>query len=386
MRRAESDERILFVDDEPNVLAAYHRRLGRDFSLDTAGGGREALELMQGGVPYAVVVSDLRMPGMDGVDFLAGVKEAWPDTVRMMLTGHADVANAMKAVNRGNIFRLLAKPCDDVELIGALEAGIEQYRLVRAERELLEKTLSGAVSVLIQVLSTVQPKAFGRSSRIRRTVVETGKQLGYPRLWELEAAAMLCQVGYLILPESVLEKVSRGVRLDRAENELFDSHPDLAYELLANIPRLEGVADIVAYQEKHFDGSGLPGNSPRGEDIPLGARILKLALDLDKLQLWGDPPIICFEKLVQRRGWYDPDVLTALGEVIDRESNCAVVELEVDRLRPHMIVADDVRTVNGRKVVTRGTELTGPMVTHLKAFDRRQGLDGPVKVMEPKRL
>ncbi len=132
---------ILFVDDEANILDGYKRHLRKQFRIETALGGEQGLAAVVNQGPYAVIISDLRMPGMDGIQFLSRVREISPDSVRMMLTGHADLENAMEAINKGNIFRFLTKPCMPAVLALVLEAGIEQYRLVMSEKELLEKTL-----------------------------------------------------------------------------------------------------------------------------------------------------------------------------------------------------------------------------------------------------
>jgi DNA-binding NtrC family response regulator len=128
------------VDHEENILLAYQRQLRKEFQIETALGGGPAPEAIAQRGPYAVIVSDMRMPGMDGVQFLSKVKERAPDSVRMMLTGNNDLQTAMQAVNEGNSFRFLTKPCTPETLAKALEAGLEQYRLITAERELLEKT------------------------------------------------------------------------------------------------------------------------------------------------------------------------------------------------------------------------------------------------------
>ncbi len=136
-------DRILCVDDDPNILAGYQRILHARFALDTARGAQEALKKMQTQGPYAVVVSDLRMPEMDGITLLTKVRELSPDTVRIVLTGYADIQMAMAAVNEGSVFRFLAKPCPPEHLAKALQAALQQYRLQRVERELLELTLRG---------------------------------------------------------------------------------------------------------------------------------------------------------------------------------------------------------------------------------------------------
>jgi len=132
-------DRILFVDDDTNLLAAFRRQLRKQFQIDTAEGGLAGLELVKANGPYAVIVSDFRMPLMDGIEFLSRVREMAPETVRIMLTGNADLQAAIQAVNEGNIFRFLTKPCS-VDILGeSLITGIEHYQHVAREREYNEK-------------------------------------------------------------------------------------------------------------------------------------------------------------------------------------------------------------------------------------------------------
>lgn len=132
-------EKILFVDDETNILQAIQRQLRKRFDLATAEGGDEALRILKEQGPFAVIISDMRMPNMNGVELLALVKELHPDTVRLMLTGNADQETAMEAVNSGQIFRFLTKPCPPATLITALALALSQYRLITAERSSCKK-------------------------------------------------------------------------------------------------------------------------------------------------------------------------------------------------------------------------------------------------------
>ncbi|MGD8765549.1 MAG: response regulator, partial [Desulfobacteraceae bacterium] len=132
--------KILFVDDDTNLLAAFRRQLRKQFQIDTAEGGQQGLELVKANGPYAVIVSDFRMPLMDGIEFLSRIREIAPETVRIMLTGNADLQAAIQAVNEGNIFRFLTKPCS-VDILGeSLITGIENYQHAVGEREYNEKT------------------------------------------------------------------------------------------------------------------------------------------------------------------------------------------------------------------------------------------------------
>ena len=218
------------------------------------------------------------MPGMNGIEFLARVREAAPDTVRMMLTGFAEMQAVIEAINQGNIFRFLTKPCTTDIMVKALNDGINQYQLIRAEQELLAKTLKGTIQILTEILSLVNPEAFGRASRITRYVREIAEQIGDSRpedSWILETAAMLSQIGCILLPQEAIKKLYQGKELSPEEDQVFQMHPGIAHDLLGQIPRLEAVAEVVYYQEKGFDGSGIPLDTRQGRGDPPGGSNLE---------------------------------------------------------------------------------------------------------------
>ena len=243
------NEKILLVDDEPNILEAYKRNLRKQFRIEVASSGEEGLEAVEKKGPFAVIVADMQMPEMNGIQFLTKVKESAPDSVRMMLTGHADVQTAMNAVNKGNIFRFLTKPCQPTVLTIMLKAGIKQYRLVTAERELLEKTLRGSVKVLTEILGLVNPMAFSRSSRILPYVKYLAKELNLSNLWQFELAAMLSQISFVTLPPEILQKTYNREHLTEEEQKMWASYPSVGSKLLANISRLEPVARMIENQQ-----------------------------------------------------------------------------------------------------------------------------------------
>ncbi len=184
-------DKILCVDDDPNILEGYKRQLRKEFELATAVGPEQGLRMVTEQGPFAVVVSDLQMPGMNGIEFLTQVRTHEPDTVRMLLTGNAELQATIDAINQGQIFRFLTKPCTPEALANALKAGLAQHRLITAERELLEQTLSGSIRVLSEVLALVNPEAFGRSARITRYVESIAENLHVSELWSIKTAAML---------------------------------------------------------------------------------------------------------------------------------------------------------------------------------------------------
>ena len=155
-----SQPRVLCVDDEPRVLEGLESNLAWHYDVHTAPGGIEGMEIVRSNGPFAVVISDMQMPGMDGATFLGKVRAESPDTTRILLTGYSDIDAAAAAVNKGSIFRFLNKPCGPDVLLPAVEEAAEQYRLVRGEKDLLENTLSGSIRVLTDVLSLAAPFAF----------------------------------------------------------------------------------------------------------------------------------------------------------------------------------------------------------------------------------
>jgi response regulator RpfG family c-di-GMP phosphodiesterase len=379
--------RILFVDDDPNILAAFQRQLRKDFLVHIALGGDEGLKAVAGPHPFAVIVSDLRMPGMDGIQFLSRVRQAAPDSVRMMLTGNADLPTAIGAVNEGNIFRFLTKPCEQQILVQALSDGVRQYQLIIAERELLEKTLRGSVKVLCEILHLLNPEAFGRASRITRYARKLASTMGVADVWQIETAAALSQIGCVILPETALQKLYKGEELSGEESQLFAMHPFIASDLLSHIPRMQTIAEIIANQEKDLDEPGAVQESKQGDHIPLGARILKVVLDFDTLKARGVSDGEAFAGLSKgRRARYDPAVLAALHDTLAAESSDEERDVSVEGLIDGMILARDVRLLDGRILVARGYEVNRTLRERLKNFALRPGIKQPIAVIVPAKL
>ncbi|MGD0412246.1 MAG: HD domain-containing phosphohydrolase, partial [Verrucomicrobiota bacterium] len=301
------------MDDEPNVLFAIQRQLHQQFEVQTASGPIAGLEALQNGRGYAVVVADMGMPAMNGVEFLAKAREMAPDVVRVMLTGYVNQSTAVEAINQGHIFRFLNKPCSTEKLIQAVEAAVAQHNLIIAERDLLENTLGGSLKVLSEILALAEPKIFGQAEALRDAVRRLAASLNVTPAWDLEAAALLSQIGSVTIPPELILKSRLGHALNAGEIEVFNQVPSVGSSLLAHIPRLEGVARIILYQNKNFDGSGFPEDAVAGEAIPLGARMLKLLVDLARLESDGLARPAALAQLRARSGWYDPRLLEAVA-------------------------------------------------------------------------
>lgn len=378
-------EKILFVDDDLNLLAAMERNMRQKFNLLTAPGGTEALAVLAKEGPFAVVIADMQMPGMTGVQLLAEVQKRCPETVRIMLTGNADQQTAIDAVNHGRVFQFLTKPCPLENLAMAVHSGQKQYRLITAERELLEKTLNGSVKVLTEVLSLIDPLSFGRGELLFSYMRSYLKQQAPANSWEFEMAAMLSQIGTVTVPAALVEKARSGQDLSSLEQEIVERIPKTGADLLAHIPRLESVARMVLYQQKHYDGSGFPANVVRGEDIPIGGRILKVLNDLLDLEAQKTPKDAALRLMQQRAGWYDPRVLDAtfacfdiyLPEVSVKRQGRPVT---VKELQTGDVVLTDVQAESGKTIVMARSCLTPILLARLKNFAKISTIKEPVYI------
>lgn len=380
--------KILLVDDDANLLAAFQRNLRKDFSFDTALGGAEALEFVQTRGPYALVLADMNMPGMTGIELLEKIQEISPDTVRMMLTGNADQQTAIEAVNRGQVFRFLNKPSPPEVLIPALQAGLKQAELIRMERELLEGTLSGSVKMLTDILGMIAPDALGRGQRLRDSISRLAQHMHAPGLWELELGALLSSIGSAAVPPTIIQKLESSTPLRVEEAMIICRVPQMGHDLLADIPRLATVADIILYQQKHFDGTGMPTDAIAGEAIPLGARLLKILIDRLDLEADGVVKQRARETMTARQGVYDPHLLNEcfvcfpdfLSNTIS--SSRPVISRHVDELRPGDISVSDVSTKNGSVLVRAGSSMTAAMIARLANFVELGDVKEPILVQQ----
>lgn len=375
--------RILFVDDDTNILMGFQRTLRKEYAVETAIGPLEGLRAINDKGPFAVVVADLRMPKMNGVEFLTRVKDLFPDSVRIMLTGHGDLSVAMEAINSGNVFRFLLKPSSPGEMNNALQAGVEQYRLITSEKEIMQKTVTGIIDVLTDVLGFTNEVAMGRARRIMRFVRDIAVLLGETDVWFYETGAMLSQVGCVILPDSILKKMETGEKLEGEELQLFNQHPFMAFDLINKIPRLEGLAKMIAYQEKHYNGEGIPVDNIRKDEIPLGARLLKVAIDYDLLITRNLSPKNSLLKMIKRKGRYDPKVMRAFIELLQFEDQFTFQKIKLNELLPYMIAGEEIYSLNGMLLLQKGNEFTLNQIERLKNLDKTHGVKQPISVLIP---
>ena len=371
--------RILCVDDEPRVVDSLAVQLRRDYQVLTANSGLNALRMLkEGGAAPTVIVSDMRMPGMDGAALLKQVRNLYPDITRILLTGETGRDAAVAAVNEGQIFRFLTKPCSADLLRTAIDAGVMQHRLVTAERVLLQETLVGCIKALVDILAITNPVAFGRAARIKRLASELADAMNMKGFWQLDAAAMLSQIGYISLPVELVEKLYYGKRLDPDERVLADGAPQVAQKLLRRIPRLEPVLEILGAIQR------TDNSLPEGL-IKQGASILSAVVDYDAFVVQGHSTDGAIQKLRANQNRYDLKVVNALesltgGSVVSQEA----CEVAVGNIKPGMVFVDDLYTHVGTLLVPKGFEVTEAFLERAQNFGPGI-LQEKVRVMAPAR-
>lgn len=375
-------ERVLLVDDEPNILDGYRRGLRRDFDIETAAGPALGLAAIESSGPFAVVVSDYQMPKMNGIEFLGECARRVPDTVRIMLTGQADLRVASSAVNEGSVFRFLTKPCGSDDLASSLSAAIDQNRLIRAERELIEGTLNNTVTLLSEVIGLLDPETEQHNSQFREFVSSVIDEFPEKDRWQIELAARLTQVGSLTLPTELRRKIQAGQALNEREAAAAARQPEGAFKLLKDIPRLDQVAEMI---KQH--GSP-PSSRPTGavlngqEDLVAGgAHALYVAATYQAALLEsgsaaeaakkvdGDDGNLFRKRLVRR----------LLGKP-EKVLHTRIESIGVERLIPDMVVNEDVRSVSGTLLLGKGHRVTAPMIQRLERIKETVGVVEPFSV------
>lgn len=356
-------QRILCVDDEEHVLEGLRDVLWRSFDVCTARSGAEGIDKLRAHKgKFAIVISDMRMPTMSGASFLRLAQPLAPDATMMLLTGDKDLEEAIRVVNSAQLFRFLTKPCDPKELMQACAAGLGQYRIRTAERELLEQTLLGSVNALSEALAIVSPAAVGRSRRIAPVAVQVATAAGLADWWEVEVAASLSDLGAVSLPSATAERVYGGQPLSDEEREMVARIPLATRRMLGKIPCLEGVLAILEHYQSLRDGV-----DPPPEDVRVGALILRLVADLDDLISDGASVELAMGVL-RSRDQHDRALLDLLSSVLQVVAPVEVAEIRCPQLRVGMRLAEDVRSAQGNLLVARGEVMTDQLIDRLADF------------------
>ena len=378
------NENVLLVDDDIDIIEGFQRNLRKHFKIKTASSAKEALEIIKNSPPFAVIVSDYDMPFVNGIELIAMVRKSYPDTVRVILTGYANLSNSIDAINEGNVFRFLTKPINIEKLINVIKDSIEQHRLLTLEKEMLSKTLKGTIKILIDILSAFNPEAFALVTNVRKTARMLGEKLGMKNLWEIEIAALLSQIGFVTLPYDTLQKKLKGELMTPAEIGLINSLPQISHDILNNIPRLESVADAILYQNRYFDGSDTAKHLIMGDSLPVISRILKISIDLNQLLNQGLLPEAAILKMKQQSFMYDKKMFEILLDNYNIKLQGHILKtVSLKRLRVGMILAQDLVDTENYLLLTKDRELTDVLIMKLVNISKTREIKEPIKVLEP---
>lgn len=422
---------ILLVDDEPSVLSAL-RRVFRPagYEILTAESGEAALEVLAS-TEVDLIVSDMRMPGMSGAEFLARARSLYPDTMRILLTGYAEIASVVQAVNDGGVYRYLNKPWDDHDLLLTIEQALEQRRLrreagrlaalteaqnetlrrfnteletqVRARTEELGQTvmfleaaqrdLKSSFTAMVQVCASMIELRCGSASGHAMRVGEIARRLALASgMSELHAqdvyfAGLLHGIGKLSLPDELLHKPL--TKMTAEEHGLFLQHPLRAQMVLTPVAQLHKVASIVLHQYERFNGRGTP-DGLAGDSIPLGSRILAIARDFEGLRNGdiGVPHSVeqALDAMRSQAGVrYDPKIVDGLIELMRDPASlgiaASVAEIKSAQLREGMQLADDLRTHRGVLLMTKGSVMSAHQIELVRRFETREGTSFDILVL-----
>lgn len=408
--------RVMCVDDEPNILSALRRLLRpQGYQVVLAGGGVEALSLLEE-APCDLIISDMRMPEMDGAQFLAEVRARWPQTVRILLTGYADIGSTIAAINQGQIYRYINKPWDDNDLVLVVRQALEMLGLARdkarlealtaqqnealkdlnanLELKVMERTVelrqaheqlktsfTTSIKIFANLIELRGATLAGHSRRVADLARRIARQLGLAaaETQDIFLAALLHDIGKIGLPDLLLSKPVAAMSGD--ELGQYRKHPAKGEQSLMALAELHNAAAIVRSHHERFDGKGFPSGLS-GLAIPLGARILALANDYDGLQIGTlaqrqFSPADAKKLVAEGRGKrYDPEVVDAflavVGQVEAETDNSR--EVSVDQLRAGMLLARDLLSRDGVLLLAAEHQLDDSLIRQIRAYAQSEGI------------
>jgi putative nucleotidyltransferase with HDIG domain len=306
-----SQYKVLCVDDEPNILSSLRRMLSLEgFEVFTADSGAQALELLAKDT-VNVIISDMQMPGMHGVELLEKVRQQWPHTMRLMLTGASDMSGAIEAINQGAIYRYIAKPWNDEELLSTIRAAIafgtlanEHDRLealtiaqkaslnemvdtlesrVQERTEDLRAAYIASIKAFSNILELRRPDLLPHSRRVATLAMKMAKVAGLSEdeCQSIYIAGLLHDIGKIGLSDRILN--TKFIELPLADAKVYRTHTTMGEKTLNTLEDMQGVAAIIRSHHEYFNGTGFP-DGLTGKDIPIGARIVAIVEAYEELQ------------------------------------------------------------------------------------------------------
>lgn len=358
---------ILFVGGANNSEIAFKRLVGDKIRVTCVANGKEALDVLRSSNCFQVILSEYAMSGMRGTELLARARQSFPEVVRILLCGSPNHNIAINAINECEVFRLLTKPCPASVMKMALRDAFEHYRMLISEKELMNKTVSSVIRLVSDVASLLKPGRNARTTRIMPVLKGLCRRLGDPDPWSTEVAAVLSMIGFIFLPDELMEKVEEGTILTGHDYDIYLQHTRYSSKLISGVPRLENAATILSLQEASYIRDSRDGGFS-GDEIPLGARILKVVSDYDRLSMGDRSKGEVVSMMKRRAGRYDSNVINCLIDVLGSEAKYYIREVYPLGLEEGMTLAEDVYgTVNGKqlKFMAEGDVLSAKAIDYL---------------------
>jgi response regulator RpfG family c-di-GMP phosphodiesterase len=401
MKELEFNNKILYVDDEENLLSAFKSLFRKEpYDIHLLHDPTNIGNVLKESGPFAVVISDQRMPNLDGVGLLELVSNTFHDTVRIMMTGYSDYEDTKRAINQAGIFQYLQKPWNDTVLKTIINESVLRYNLVQqnkmlneqvaAQNKELEDLLDGTVNETVQMLSDllehINPHASKQTERIKKLAIVTLDLL--PPLSAQERrdtllAFNLYNIGLATLPSWIQVTLNKDGLSSLDRFPVARNHQLLAYELLKNIPKFENVARIIQFSHKNFDGTGEPVLEPvHSKNIPLGSRILHILIDMERFSSSNFRGKEVLKTLLQKQFKYDDDIInTLLGNQQDTAHTGKETAVTVDKLTPGMMILENINTNTNQLIIRAGTVLTQSSITLLQHWHQHDPINGTIQVM-----
>jgi response regulator RpfG family c-di-GMP phosphodiesterase len=423
-----SPRTVLCVDDEANILSALRRLLRpHGFQVIVAESGQAGLAVLES-TPVDLVISDMRMPEMDGSKFLEHVRERWPDTMRLLLTGYADVSSIIEAINRGEIYRYITKPWDDHDLILIVQQALERKALEREKKKLEEqvllqneelKTLNSGLEAKVQartqelqaangklkknylntikVFSNLMELRGGNLSGHSRMVADlarrTAVSMGLPDAaqQELFVAGLLHDIGQIGLSDEVLSKPVG--RLSESELTLYRRHPVWGEQALLSQDDMYGVAALIRSHHERYDGLGFP-DGLAGDAISIAASILVVVeafLDLQAGNLSQAKLSTAEARSMIARGrgtQFNPEVVDVFLQVTLNAApvmEAPAIMLKTSELVPGMVMARDLKTHDGIVLLSAEHVLTEKLIKLLQQRESRDDIEMVLPIKPPQK-
>jgi response regulator RpfG family c-di-GMP phosphodiesterase len=378
--------RILVVDDEPSNTKLLAKMLARAgyANVEITNDPREVKPLYQAN-RFDLILLDIRMPGLDGFGVMTELKSISVDDYVpiIVLTAATDDDTRLHALEMG-AHDFATKPFEQTEILHRIRNVLEVRALYNTEKELKEQTLAGSVILLTDLMSLVQPQAMGRAARLRKLIKSAVAEQAFPDAWNIHLAAMLVRIGEVTVPAEVLARFSAGRKLPDSEAALIRRVPEVGYELIGNIPRLQLVAKIVRYQDKHFDGSGRPKDAVAGRDIPRGARLLKIVTALLDEQDQGVETDKALDAMAGQPDVFDVKLLgvvrPGLG-VLPLGAKPLPESRSLEQRAPGDQLLDDVRSTDGHLLLASGEILSAAHIVKIHNLRDLYTIEEPIRVI-----